>query len=227
MSINEKLIGFLVENKKQNSTEWYRQHKDDLLNNVQRPLADLIDTSLEKLTVLDPYLDCDPRVGKGISRLYRDTRFSYDKTRFRDSIWFCIMREKSLFHSWPAFYFEVSPRGYIYGCGFYQEDRKTADSVRKLIIEDSPLWEKAHEAFEKQDRFDLYSEKYKKSLCPQLEEEKKEWIDRKSFGLISPLLPLTNMYTDTFYEEISDDYLSIFPIYKLMLEGALTAEKGD
>ena len=227
MHISEKTVEFLTENKKHNSTEWYREHRNEMLTCLQAPLAEFIDTALKRLCEMDPYLDCDPRVGKGISRLYRDTRFSYDKTRFRDTVWFCLMREKSLFHDWPAFYFEFSPRGYRYGCGFYLEDRKTADSVRKIIIEEGPLWKEALKAVKDQDVFSLYPEKYKKSLFPSGSDEQRDWIDRKSFGLVSPLMKTEDMFDERFFEKITDDYISIFPVYKLMLEGALTTEKGD
>lgn len=227
MQLSEKTIEFISENKKHNSTEWYRAHRESLLKYVQEPLADFINVLLGKLIEYDPYLDCDPRVGKGISRLYRDTRFSYDKSLFRDSLWFCVMREKSLFHDWPAFYFELSPRGYTYGCGYYQEDRRTADSVRKLIIEEDPLWLNAIKTYKKQKQFSLYSEKYKRSVYPSGSEDQQDWIDRKSLGLGSGLLPVSDMFEEGFYDKIADDFIKIMPVYKLMLEGALTAEKGD
>ena len=119
MPISAKTLDFLFENKLNNSKEWYHAHKKEYTELVLRPLAELVVKLKPTMLELDPDLIVEPRVTRSISRIYRDTRFSKDKSLYRDNMWLIFIRDKKLYEGPPGFYVDISPRGLSYGMGYY------------------------------------------------------------------------------------------------------------
>ena len=97
MPISAKTLDFLFENKLNNSKEWYHAHKKEYTELVLRPLAELVVKLKPTMLELDPDLIVEPRVTRSISRIYRDTRFSKDKSLYRDNMWLIFIRDKKLY----------------------------------------------------------------------------------------------------------------------------------
>ena len=224
MPFSPETLKFLTTNKAMNSKEWYHEHKSDMIGYVQLPFAELINDVLPVIQEHDPYVDCDPRIGKGISRLYRDTRFSYDKSLFRASAWCLFMHEKKLYNGIPAFYFEVTPMGFAYGCGYYWMEKDLINRVREMICDDSPEWQAAIKAYKSQSVFTLEGEKYKRTRHPQLSEDARDWADRKSLGVISFNTDLNALYSPDLGKRVAEDFKKIFPVYDFFFEAEMSKE---
>ena len=57
---------------------------------------------------IDNLFEIEPKVGKAISRIYRDIRFSKDKTPYRTNAWIAIKRSSKEWKEAPAYYFDLS-----------------------------------------------------------------------------------------------------------------------
>ncbi len=224
MPFSEKTIKFLVTNKENNSKEWYHAHKDDLEKYVRQPFEELINEVLPVIQECDPYADCNPRIGRGISRIYRDTRFSYDKTLFRSSCWCTFMRPKKLYPDTPAFYFEITPFGVAYGCGYYWMDKEHIARVRDMVEQKDDFWIAANDAYMSQNVFVLEGEKYKRTKFPHLSDEARNWADRKSIAVstFSPNREL--MFSPDLPKVVAEDMRKIFPVYTFLFEAAQSKE---
>jgi len=68
-----------------NNREWFGEHKEDFERYVQRPAQDFVIVLGAKLKEMRPDLAVDPSLrGSGsIMRIYRDIRFSKDKTPYK------------------------------------------------------------------------------------------------------------------------------------------------
>ena len=107
MGFTRQTLEFLSENRRQNHKMWFEAHKADYQTEVVAPLAALTRELAPELHAIDNELICIPAVGKSISRIYRDTRFSKDKSLYRDVMWCVFMRDKKLYHGLPGYFFEL------------------------------------------------------------------------------------------------------------------------
>ena len=91
----------------------------------------MIEALAPDMKIIDPLMETRPY--KCLSRIHRDTRFSRDKSPYRDHHWFLFHRsaeprEKCLF-----FYFEFGPDRLDWGMGIWGENRELMDLFRKRM----------------------------------------------------------------------------------------------
>ena len=107
MPFSQKSLDFLFENRLHDSKEWFLEHKNEYETLVKAPLVELSAALGPVMLELDPQLTTDPAVGKTISRIRRDTRFTHDKSLYRDNMWIVYKRGKMYGREVPGLYFEV------------------------------------------------------------------------------------------------------------------------
>ncbi|HNX14806.1 MAG TPA: DUF2461 domain-containing protein [Oscillospiraceae bacterium] len=222
MSFSEKTIQFLIENKIENSRDWFTAHKADYLRFVVQPLAEFVTALTPPMLEIDPMFDCEPKINRAISHIYRDTRFSKDKTIFRDVVWCLFIRDKKLFHNLPGFFFELSPRGFRYGCGFYIAEPATMANIRQFVLTNNPFFEKAKEAFDRQKIFNLDGDCYKKTRFPDQSEELRKWLDLKDICFICDNIDFDLLYSEELSKKVADDLKILTPEYRFLLLASIS-----
>ena len=153
---DEQALRFLSENSRQNSREWFQSHKEEYQRSVVQPLAVLTEELALAMHEIDSQIVCDPRIDGSISRIYRDVRFSRDKRLYRESAWVVWTRNKKAYETMPAFYFEILPGGFEYGCGFYSAGTRTMEALRRLVLAGG-IWYNIQKKGRKSGFFDWYA----------------------------------------------------------------------
>ena len=97
---SEETLRFLFENKFRNSKEWYEAHRDLYKKYVYNPFVELINEVAPVMKEIDEQIITVP--SKLISRVRRDTRFTKDKSLYRDNAWFVFLRDKSVMSTSPV-----------------------------------------------------------------------------------------------------------------------------
>jgi uncharacterized protein (TIGR02453 family) len=78
-------MSFLTQLAKNNSREWFQEHKDVYEQSVKSPVLELVQAINSALQDFAPaYIAAEP--AKALSRIHRDTRFSKDKSPYRTSV---------------------------------------------------------------------------------------------------------------------------------------------
>lgn len=77
-------LSFLRRLKRNNARPWFQKHKPDYDELVRFPMECLIASLRPRMAEVAPDFDFQPR--KSIFRIYRDTRFSNDKTPYKTNI---------------------------------------------------------------------------------------------------------------------------------------------
>ena len=95
MAFTKQAVEFLMENKFHDSKDWFRQHREQYDRLVLDPMRALVAEIAPAMLDIDGRLIAEPKVGRSISRIYRDTRFSKDKSTFRDVVWCVFCGKKS------------------------------------------------------------------------------------------------------------------------------------
>ena len=97
----DETIQFFLDLRFHNYTEFFHEQHDRYIETVQRPFYELISDLAPVALKIDPSMEVRPH--KCLSRIHRDTRFSKDKSPYRDHLWFLfrqagIPREKISFY---------------------------------------------------------------------------------------------------------------------------------
>ncbi len=226
MLFSEQSLDFLIENRMRNDRTWYQQNKETFLKNVLAPMQELVESLSGVIAEIDPQLICEPKIGRSISRIHRDTRFSKDKTVFRDHMWCSFMRDKKVYHGLPGFYFEISPMGFSCGCGYYRADTESMMAMRRLIINRDKTFVKAYDAVKKQNIFAIEGEMYKRSKFPDAKEEYKTWLDRKTICLCHYSDDFDLLFSDGLADWLGEKFKSIEPVYHFFTKAESQKIKG-
>lgn len=214
---SEKTLDFLAENRFQNSREWYHQHKEEYRRFVVQPFIELVQVLTPTMQMIDPSIDCTPRIDRTISRVYRDTRFSKDKSLYRETAWCTFMRSKKLYHGMPAFFFEISPDGIRYGCGYYAADQRTMESIRREVLAGSALFTEAKRAVDEQEVFEQVSARYKRTRYPEQSQELQQWLDLRDFCLMHQSTDFAWLFSDEVAPTLIRQFEQIAPVYHFLL----------
>lgn len=172
---SKNTIGFLTELKQNNNKAWFEANRMRYQEHLLKPLVGLVTDLSGLMLSFDQYVEVSPAVGKTISRIYRDTRFSSDKSPFRNTIWITFKRPRKDWIDAPAYFFEISPESYRYGMGFYSAGKKTMDRVRQRISDDPAGFSKVISFYSRQHIFAIEGEKYKRVLNRNIPQELIDW----------------------------------------------------
>ena len=97
----EETIQYFLDLKFHNNTDFFHASHDRYVEDVQHVFYSMIEELAPHMLKIDPAMEVRPH--KCLSRIHRDTRFSRDKSPYRDHLWFLFRRageprEKSLFY---------------------------------------------------------------------------------------------------------------------------------
>ncbi len=218
MPFSKETLDFLFENKLQNSKMWYEEHKAQYQTLVLDPLQQLVEALGPTMFQLDPQLIIQPKVGKCISRIYRDTRFSKDKTLFRDVMWIVFHRDKKAYEGPPSFFCEISPDGFRYGCGHYYMPPQLMEAARNRILQNSPGFQKAFAAMQNHREFFIEGESYKRSRFPEEPPEKADWLNRKNLCFVCVSRDFELLFSDRLAAFLAEGFQVLKPIYEFLWE---------
>jgi uncharacterized protein (DUF2461 family) len=165
---------------------------------------------------IDDKLICSPKVGGSVSRIWRDVRFSKDKSLFRDVMWCMFVREKNV--GLPEYFFVISPEDFLYGCGYYSAGTASMESIRELIISGDSDFKIALSAYENQNLFQLEGDLYIKSRHPDMTEKLRNWIDRKTICFYRKSNDFDLLYSDKLSSTIAEGYKTLAPIYSFLVK---------
>src|SRR5262245_26548598 len=104
-----KAMTFFRGLKKNNTREWFQPRKQIYDEKVKAPMLDLVTALMRRLAEFAAEHVGDPN--KAIYRIYRDTRFSKNKTPYKTHIAAVFPRRNLEKHCGAGYYFSVSPAG--------------------------------------------------------------------------------------------------------------------
>jgi len=125
-----KTLSFLRALKRNNDREWFRARKDDYEAHVRMPMLAVIERLATDFQAFAPELVATP---KCIYRMYRDTRFSDDKTPLKTNIAASFRWRGLDRHQGAGLYIEVAAQWVWVGGGMYAPETAQLAAVREHI----------------------------------------------------------------------------------------------
>lgn len=227
MPFSEKTLDFLFENRLQDSKQWFDEHKKEYLEYVLHPLEEMTNALADTALSLDPLVTTDAKVGKTISRIRRDTRFSNDKRIYREHMWIIFKRGPRMYGTdAPGIYFEISPDSFGYGCGFYSASPEYMEAMRAAILAGSPEAMEAIDAYESQTVYQLDGDRYKRPRYPDQPERLRRWLELRGISLCAESTDAQLLFSDRLAEKVAKDLLVLKPMYRFLLKIAIQVYGG-
>lgn len=146
-SFKPETIRFLNDLKINNNREWFNANKTRYEEDVLDVALAFIQSMQKPLEAIAPHFTAIPkRMGGSLMRVYRDTRFSKNKTPFKTNIGIQFRHERAKDVHAPGFYVHIDPDGVFLGVGMWRPDTGSLAGTRKRIDEKRAEWIKVSTA---------------------------------------------------------------------------------
>lgn len=128
------LFAFLRDLRENNDRDWFNANKDRYIRNVLEPAQRFISDFGPRLKKISPNFNADPRPSGGsIFRIYRDVRFSRDKSPYKTHLGIQFRHKQAKDAHAPGFYLHLEPGQIFCGAGMWHPDGKTLTAIRQAI----------------------------------------------------------------------------------------------
>ncbi len=137
-------IDFLADLAANNERDWFNPRKADYERLLKGPFEALVAALAERLAARDIPLQADPK--RSIFRIYRDTRFSKDKSPYKTHLgasfpWLERSADGTLVEADGSAhgnggYFNFQPGEMYVGGGMWMAEKPRLDAFRRAIVED-------------------------------------------------------------------------------------------
>jgi uncharacterized protein (TIGR02453 family) len=116
---NRKTFKFFKDLEENNTREWFEEHRSIFEKNVMEPAQEFVMEMGERLKSISPKIVAIPKTDKSIFRIYRDVRFSKDKTPYKThlGIFFWEGPRKKLGN--PGYYLQLDKSSILIAGGLY------------------------------------------------------------------------------------------------------------
>ncbi len=126
-------ISFLRALKRNNRREWFQPRKEKYEKLIKEPLLELVSCLNEEFARFAPeYITPPP---KALYRIYRDTRFSKDKTPYKTHVSAIFPRHTAVKREGSVFYFHFTEKELLVFGGVWAPERDELLAYRTLLQE--------------------------------------------------------------------------------------------
>lgn len=211
-----KTFEFLREVGIRDSKLWFEENRAVYNEHVLEPLKNLVISLTPAMLAIDPDFEATPAVNKTISRIFRDTRFSRDKSLFRSNLWISFKRRVKNWKDSPVYYFEIFPDWYRFGMGYYSASKATMDKFREKIDESPEKFLKMISCLKNQNFFEVIPDHYKRKIPNEHNQEIQYWYQCRSFYLSCKRDNDELLYSPELVDELVFAFHSIKPLYDFL-----------
>jgi uncharacterized protein (TIGR02453 family) len=211
------LLRFLSELASHNNREWFQENKERYEESVRDPFLRFIADLQPRLKKISPHIVADPRpVGGSMMRIYRDTRFSKNKSPYKTAVMAHFWHDKGKEGATPAFYLRIQPGDSIAGAGIWHPEPGALKRIRQAIVEDSKTWKRIKEGQELRSGCSMAGESLKRP--PQgfaADHPFIEDLKRKDFATMTRLDD-RRIASTSFLDELVDAFKTGSPFIKFV-----------
>jgi len=130
-SLPRRSLAFLRALKRNNRREWFQPRKEQFDADVREPMLAIVERLADDLRSIAPEIVVDPKTA--MYRIYRDTRFSENKTPYKTHVAAVFPWRGLAKHEGAGLYFHVSPDEVWMGGGMYSPQTAQLQAVREHI----------------------------------------------------------------------------------------------
>jgi uncharacterized protein (TIGR02453 family) len=134
-------FAFLDELAANNERAWFEANKPRYEALVREPALEFIAAMGPQLAKFAPHFRAEPRkAGGSLMRVFRDTRFSRDKTPYKTNIGIQFRHELGKDIHAPGFYLHIATDECFFGAGSWHPEADLLGRIRDHIARDPERW---------------------------------------------------------------------------------------
>lgn len=211
-------IQFLNDLHENNYKEWFEANRDVYENELLNPFKDLVNALAPIMCKIDPRFELRPQ--RALSRIYRDVRFSKDKTPYKTSIWmaFQIPISRDDWQNYPGYYLELTPTGYSYGMGYGMAKKKVMDDFRDRVTYNAEQFKQITQKTVLDRGFKIAGEEYKRPLVNDLPEYFQAWIQKKTVWVMKEKPIGKELFSSEIVDMLKADFEELEWLYNFLKE---------
>ncbi len=219
MSIKKSSFQFLRNIQENNNKVWFTNHKKDY-DDARADFKEFVlklQGELEKEDHIEKYK---------IFRIYRDVRFSKDKTPYKSSMSVGFTRATKKLRG--GYYFHMEPGGIFVGGGFWGPEKDDLKRIRDEFVYDHHTIEKIITEANFVKHFGaLQGDELKTAPRGYDKEHPAIHLIRKKQFIISEQFEEKEIYEDDFYLKVMDSFRAMRPFFDYMSEVLTTDLNGE
>ncbi|HPT29050.1 MAG TPA: DUF2461 domain-containing protein, partial [Bryobacteraceae bacterium] len=131
----KEALTFLANLEKNNNREWFDAHRETYQEKLKKPMEEFCAAVGGQMASFAPDYMTEPK--RALFRIYRDTRFSNNKTPYKTAQGALFFRAELGKNEAAGFYFEVSPKYLGVAGGLYMPNPDYLRVVRAHLMENS------------------------------------------------------------------------------------------
>ncbi len=136
------LFDFLADLAINNRREWFQANRDRYERDVKDALLGFVSDFGERLPEISPHMIADPRPSGGsMFRIYRDVRFSKDKSPYKTNAGVHFRHEVGGEVHGPGLYLHMEPCNVFAAAGIWRPNSATVGKIRGAIVDNPKRWE--------------------------------------------------------------------------------------
>lgn len=214
---NQSTFKFLKILSENNNREWFHEHKADYEMQVRTPALTFIEVMQGELPVISAHFIASPKkVGGSLMRVYRDTRFSKDKTPYKTNVGIQFRHERGKDVHAPGFYLHIADDECFLGVGVWHPDSQGLGKIRDAIVNHTSDWQKAMKAEIFNTGFSLTGESLKRNPKGfSIDHPLITDLKRKDFIAIKPISKKM-VLSDSLVDDVVKNYTDAMPFMRFL-----------
>lgn len=137
----EDFFRFFRDLENNNQRAWFNENKARYHESVVNPISAFIVDIAPGLKKISSHYVANPKPhGGSMFRIYRDTRFSKDKTPYKTHAGVQFRHEAGKDAHAPGFYLHLAPEGVFFGGGVWLPPNPVLNRVRDHIVDNARSW---------------------------------------------------------------------------------------
>ena len=221
----EEGLRFLKALKRNNKREWFQERKALYETAVKTPMQELIEALAADFNRFAPEMVATPKTS--LYRIYRDTRFSKDKSPYKTHAAAMFPRRGFDKHQGAGFYLHIAPTELLIAGGVYMPMPEDLNAIRSYIAENAePLFEIVQSKPFRKMFGELGGEQL--TRVPRgfsAEHPAAEFLKRKQF-LAGRTLPPEEATSPRFYKTVVETFETMLPLIRYLNEPVLKVRRS-
>ena len=162
--LTPRAFKFLRDLADNNNRDWFQVNKQRFEDDLREPALQFVRDFAPHLADISPYFRADDRkTGGSMFRIYRDTRFSKDKSPYKTYTGLQFRHEQGKDAHCPGYYLHLQPKELFMGVGIWHPDGDTLKLIRAAIDADPDRWKKVSRSKRFTDVFELAGDSLKRA----------------------------------------------------------------
>lgn len=214
-------IQFLRDLAQNNHKSWFEAHKATYMRAVQQPAVALVVALGEHLKAAYPPVTYDPRTNGGsLTRIYRDVRFSADKTPYKTNIAMMFAPEGYKRMEAPGFGLQITPQQVELVAGMFQFSKSQLEAYRAAILDAGQVQALLDAVDQVQAAGDYPLGGKELKRVPRgfdAGHPHADWLKYKGLHVFAPPIPLEIAYTPGLVDAVMDHFTRMAPVQQWLM----------